>query len=220
MSESLGISVQNDCYECMLIATNRTLDTGKPCYECTVLAQDQAKGYPTGPCHTCADKAMVEGSDYQAGKCATCLKNNEFRSDDKAYNLHEDDRLGEPGKCLTYNTSDEPSASDWVSSQTYVRTRDIKEKTPVFTEKWKDESMHLIELAVKFIDPDEPVVTRREFLPPIAQLIDGGVYEELWELDDYTQLQREKECQWCHILTPKIFNDCQSCDKPLENNLI
>jgi len=219
MSESLGISVQNDCYECMLIATNRTLDTNRPCYECTVLAQDQAKGYPTGPCHTCADKAMVQASDYQAGKCATCLKNDEFRSDNKAYNLHEQDRLGEGGACLTYDTSDEPSASEWVSSQTYVRTRGIKEKKPVFTEKWKDESMYLIELAVKFIDPDEPVVTRNEFLPPIAQLMDGGEYEELWELQDTRQRNREVECQWCHLLTPKQFNDCQDCDKPLELNV-
>jgi hypothetical protein len=183
MSESLGISVQNDCYECMVIARDAE-------------------------------------QDLPVGKCLSCEELAEARDDDRAYNLHESDRLGEPGKCLSYDTSDEPSASDWVSSQTYVRTRNIKEKKPVFTEKWKDESMHLIELAVKFIDPDEPVVTRREFLPPIAQLIDGGIYEELWELDDYTQLQREKECQWCHILTPKIFNDCQSCDKPLENNLI
>ena len=181
MNESLGISVQNECYECM------------------VIARDTAEGLPTGKCLSCEEMA-------------------EARADDKAWNLHEDDRLGE-GKCLTYDTSDEPSASDWVSSQTHVRTRGIKEKKPVFTEKWKDESMHLIELAVKFIDTDEPV-TRSEFLPPIAQLMDGGVYEELWELEDFTQRQREKECQWCHILTPKIFNDCQSCDKPLENNLI
>lgn len=219
MSESLGISVQNDCYECMLIATNRALNGTKPCYECKVLAQDKAKGYPTGPCHSCADNAMLQASGYEAGKCATCLKNDEFRSDDTAWNLREDDRLGE-GKCLTYDTSDEPSASDWVSSQTYIRSRGLKEKKPVFTEKWgEDNPFKLIELAVKFIDTDEPV-TRSEFLPPIAQLIDGGVYEELWELEDYTQRQRERECQWCHILTPKVFNDCQSCDKPLENNLI
>jgi len=59
-----------------------------------------------------------------------------------------------------------------------------------------------------------------EFKHPTVKLQDGGVYEELWELEDYTQLSRERECQWCHILTPKLFNDCQSCDKPLENNLI
>lgn len=181
MSESLGISVMNECYECM------------------VIARDSEQDLPVGKCLSCAELA-------------------EARDDDKAWNLHEDDRLGE-GKCLTYDTSDEPSASEWVSSQTYVRTRGIKEKKPVFTEKWKEESMELIELAVKFIDPDEPVMTRHEFLPPIAQLMDGGEYEELWELQDTRQRNREVECQWCHILTPKVFNDCQSCDLPLESNV-
>ena len=215
MSESLGISVQNECYECMLIATNRALASTKPCYECTVLTQDHAKGYPVGACHTCADNAMVQASDYEAGKCATCLKNDEFKSDDKAWNLHEDDRLGE-GKCLTYDTSDEPSASDWVSSETYIKPKGMRAQ---MIEKWKEESMELIELAVKFIDPDEPIMTRKEFLPPIAQLMDGGEYEELWELQDTRQRAREVECQWCHILTPKVFNDCQSCDLPLESNV-
>lgn len=58
-----------------------------------------------------------------------------------------------------------------------------------------------------------------EYKLPIVQLQDGGVYEELWELDDERQRARETECQWCHILTPKAFNDCQSCDKPLELNV-
>ncbi len=178
MSESLGITVQNECYECM------------------VIARDTAEGLPTGKCLSCEEMA-------------------EARADDKAWNLHEEDRLGE-GKCLTYDTSDEPSASDWVSSQTYVKPREWKTK---MIEKWgEDNPFQLIELAVKFIDTDEPV-TRSEFLPPIAQLMDGGVYEQLWELEDYTQRQRERECQWCHILTPKAFNDCQSCDKPLESNV-
>jgi hypothetical protein len=152
--------------------------------------------------------------DLPVGKCQTCLDDAEARADDKAWNLHEEDRLGE-GKCLTYDTSDAPSASEWVASETYVKPQEWRVK---MTEEWS-ERCQLIELAVKFIDTDEPV-TRSEFLPPIAQLLDGGVYEQLWELDDFAQSQREKECQWCHILTPKIFNDCQSCDKPLENNLI
>ena len=58
-----------------------------------------------------------------------------------------------------------------------------------------------------------------EFKTPTVSLQDGGVYEELWELEDMTQRARETECQWCHILTPKMFNDCQSCDKPLESNV-
>jgi hypothetical protein len=147
MSESLGISVQNECYECM------------------VIARDTAEHLPVGKCLSCEEMA-------------------EAKTDDKAWNLHEDDRLGE-GKCLTYDTSDEPSAHDWVSSETY----------------------------------NERNVIRLEFLPPIVQIADGGEYEELWELQDTRQRAREVECQWCHILTPKVFNDCQSCDLPLESNV-
>lgn len=58
-----------------------------------------------------------------------------------------------------------------------------------------------------------------EFKSPIVMLQDGGTYEELWELDDMRQRSRETECQWCHLLTPKAFNDCQACDKPLELNV-
>jgi hypothetical protein len=84
-------------------------------------------------------------------------------------------------------------------------------------EKWSDDCK-LEMLTVEFIEQDEDEI-RHEFLPPIAQLQDGGVYEELWELEDERQRAREVECNWCHILTPKIFNDCQSCDKPLELNV-
>lgn len=180
MTESLGITVHNTCYECM------------------VIERDKQEG-------------------FTVGKCQTCLDTDEARADDKAHNLHEEDRLPESGKVMSYDTSDEPSASDWVTSQTYVRERGWIVK---FTEIWdEDNPFKLVELSVKFLETDEPLI-RHEFLPPIAQLMDGGVHEELWELEDYTQAKRERECQWCHILTPKVFNDCQSCDKPLENNLI
>jgi len=214
MNESIGITVQNTCYECMVIQRDQGLDRSKPCYECSVLAQDKAKGYPVGYCQTCADNAMLEATNYQAGKCATCLKNDEFQADDNAWNLHEDDRLGE-GHCLSMDTSDAPSASEWVASETYIKPTKWRAQ---MIEKWKDESMHLIELAVKFIDTDEPI-TRSEFLPPIAQLMDGGVYEEYWELDDQRQRAREVQCHWCNLLTPKAFNDCQACDRPLELNV-
>lgn len=59
-----------------------------------------------------------------------------------------------------------------------------------------------------------------EFKLPIVMLQDGGEYEELWELDDERQRARETECKWCHLLTPKQFNDCQACDKPLEHNVV
>jgi hypothetical protein len=176
MNESVGISVQNTCYECM------------------VIARDTLEGFLPMQCQTCVDEA-------------------EARSDDKAWNLHENDRLGE-GHCLSIDTSDAPSASDWVASVTYIKPPTRRAQ---MIERW-DDNMKLIELAVKFIDTDEPV-TRSEFLPPIAQLIDGGVYEEYWELEDQRQRAREVQCHWCNLLTPKAFNDCQACDKPLELNV-
>jgi len=171
----------------------------------------------TNTCYECQVIAMSVEAGHPEGKCFTCQEQQEARDDQKAWDLHEEDRLGE-GPGLTTSHADEPSASDWVSSKT-ISTHQRSFKTRMI-ERWSDENpFHLEELRVEFIDNDE-VEERSEFLPPIAQLIDGGVYEELWELQDYTQRQRERECQWCHILTPKIFNDCQSCDKPLENNLI
>jgi len=153
-------------------------------------------------------------NDEQDYSCINCYETKEGKSDKNAWDLHEDDRLGE-GLALTYNQDDNPTASDWVSSETIVSQA---RRTAVFTERWSDDCK-LITLAVEFIDKDDPWLLRREYIPPIVQLQDGGEYEELWELDDERQRARETECRWCHLLTPKQFNDCQACDKPLENNL-
>ena len=63
-----------------------------------------------------------------------------------------------------------------------------------------------------------------EFLEPSHKLVDGldeqtVMHLSLSELDDETQRKREVECPWCHLLTPKQFNDCQDCDRPLELNV-
>jgi hypothetical protein len=64
-----------------------------------------------------------------------------------------------------------------------------------------------------------------EFMPPIVHLEDGMNEElamhlgALWELDDSRQRAREIECNWCHILTQKLYNDCQLCDTPLEHHV-
>ena len=58
-----------------------------------------------------------------------------------------------------------------------------------------------------------------EYKLPTVFLQDGGEYEELWELDDERQRAREVQCPWCNLLTPKLFNDCQDCDRPLEGNV-
>ena len=60
---------------------------------------------------------------------------------------------------------------------------------------------------------------REEYKLPTVFLQDGGEVDNLWELEDETQRRRETECQWCHIMTPRMYNDCQSCDKPLESNV-
>ena len=178
MTESLGITVQNTCYECM------------------VIERDMQAGFPPS-------------------KCQTCIEDTEAKADDNAWSLREQERLAEDD-VLSLNTDDAPSASEWVASETYIKPREWKVK---MIEKWdEDNPFHLVELAVKFIETDEPLI-RNEFLPPIAQLQDGGVYEELWELDDLRQRAREIQCQWCNLLTPKAFNDCQACDKPLELNV-
>ena len=87
-------------------------------------------------------------------------------------------------------------------------------------ENW-DDNCHLIELSVKFLDNDEEHTIRYEFLPPIAQLQDGGELDNLYELEDYAQAKREVLCPWCHIFTPRIYNDCQNttCLLPLESNV-
>jgi hypothetical protein len=195
MSESIanGISITNSCYECQVIALS------------------------------------VEAG-HQEGKCFTCQEQEEARADDNAWNLHEDDRLGE-GPGLSVDTSDAPSASEWVASQTVDRESlylisleiiktdtgtyiDAEGNTREYNENW-----YHIEERVVVTKREEDYIIRQEFLPPIAQLQDGGVYEELWELDDMRQREREVQCQWCNLLTPKAFNDCTSCDKPLEHNV-
>lgn len=54
-----------------------------------------------------------------------------------------------------------------------------------------------------------------EYKGPTVSLQDGGVLDNLWELDDLTQSKREIVCGSCHITTPKHLPTCQSCDKPV-----
>lgn len=168
-AQSLGISITNQCYDCMLI--------------------DEI--------------------------CGNCQELADARATDIAHQIVDEGNMQYKG--IWSRTDDQPSGHDWVASQTVIKPQ---EWTAKFTEKWDDDNpFKLIELSVQFVDTDEPILIRNEYLPPIVQLQDGGVYEELWELEDYTQRQREVECKWCHLLTPKMFNDCQDCDKPLEHNI-
>ena len=65
-----------------------------------------------------------------------------------------------------------------------------------------------------------------EYLEPTVKLQDGLDLDlaiglgSVETLDEYAQSKREQVCHWCNLLTPKMYNDCQACDKPLEHNLI
>lgn len=177
MSESLGITITNQCYECM------------------VIERDRLAGFQGG------------------SMCQACAETKEGRDDSIAHDLVDE---GSGQYKHPMHRVDEPSGHDWTSSEIFYGAQRWQAK---MSEEW-DDNCKLVKLAVEFVDKDDPWLVRKEFTPPIAQLMDGGTHEELWELDDYTQRQRETECRWCHLLTPKVFNDCQACDKPLENNLI
>ena len=146
MSESLGISITNQCYDCMQLDTM--------CDNCQDLADARAAEI--------AHELVDEG-------------NNQYRR---------------PWLLIT-----EPSGHDWTSSTTVSR---------VILDDEGNKIDHIM---------------REEYKLPIVMLQDGGTYEELWELDDMRQRSREVQCHWCNLLTPKHLNDCQACDKPLENNV-
>ena len=123
--------------------------------------------------------------------CVDCQDLRDSRATNIAHDLVDEnsDQYERP-----MHRVDSPSAHEWVGATTRVEPY-----FSIYTLKMED--------------------TREEYTPPIVQLVDGGVLDNLWELDDYTQYMRETQCQWCNLLTPKMFNDCQVCDKPLENNL-
>lgn len=124
--------------------------------------------------------------------CQECQDGKDAQLTDRAWELVDEGNL-QYKLTLSYNVK-EPSGHDWVSPTTA--------------------------LVKPAIMPDGTIkYEREEYIPPIVNLMDGGVLDNLWELDDQIQRAREVECQWCHILTPKVFNDCQSCDGALEHNV-
>lgn len=151
--------------------------------------------------------------EEQIDKCMKCYEDKEGKDATITHEIVDEGSM--QYKSIWSRTDDQPSGHDWIASQTVIKPQPWVAK---MFEEWS-EDCHLIKLAIQFIDTDEPILIRNEYLPPIVQLQDGGVYEELWELEDYTQRQREVECKWCHLLTPRMFNDCQDCDKPLEHNI-
>ena len=126
-------------------------------------------------------------------KCDECLEVSEARVSDLAHELVDEGSMQYPRLWLINRP--QPSGHDWTESETvsYIQ----RDKNGEITS----------------------ITYRHEFTDPIVQITDGGELDNLWELDDETQLARETVCQWCHILTPKLYNDCQSCDLPLESNV-
>ena len=123
--------------------------------------------------------------------CVDCVEEADARLTDKAYALVDEGNLQYKRQWMI---TTEPSGHDWISPIVRVE--------PYFvfaTQTWED--------------------TRAEYKEPTVSLQDGGVYEELWELEDMRQRARETECPWCHIMTPKVFPDCQACDETLESNV-
>jgi len=127
----------------------------------------------------------------QDSVCLNCEESKEAHDSAVAHQLVDE---GNMQYKRNWMLTTEPSGHDWVASTTRVE--------PYFvyaTQTWED--------------------TREEYKLPVVLLQDGGVYEELWELDDMRQRSREIECPWCHLLTRKDMNDCQDCDRPLELNV-
>jgi hypothetical protein len=123
--------------------------------------------------------------------CTDCVELADAKLTDKAYELVDEGNLQYKHQWLL---NSQPSGHDWVGP-----------------------NVRLVRPATL---PDGTVVDERyEYLQPIVFIADGGEVDNLWELEDATQRARETECQWCHILTPKLYNDCQSCDLPLESNV-
>ena len=123
--------------------------------------------------------------------CTDCVDEADAKLTDKAYELVDEGNVQYKHQWLL---TTEPSGHDWTESVTYLQRPAIL--------------------------PDGTIqLYRYEYLQPVTNLTDGGELDNLWELDDLTQRERETVCHWCHLLTPKQFNDCQACDKPLEYNV-
>ena len=160
--------------------------------------------------------------------CTDCVDQADARLTDKAYALVDE---GNMQYRRNWSRADEqPSASDWVSSETvsreskYMITLElITIKTGTYTDsqgytRQYNENWYHMEEKVIVTRRDTNWLIRKEYTEPIVQLIDGGVVDNLWELDDLTQYNREVVCPSCHLTTPKILRTCQTCDKSIVRN--
>lgn len=128
----------------------------------------------------------------QGTLCVECVETADARLTDRVYEAASEGNLMYKAQWLR---KDEPSGHDWVSSTTVSRT---------ILDDDGNEIDHIM---------------REEFRLPIVLLQDGGELNNIWSLEDYTQSRREVICHMCNLTTPKMFNQCQSCDAPLEHNV-
>lgn len=128
----------------------------------------------------------------QESLCVDCVEAADARLTDLAYEAASEGNLMYKAQWLVQT---EPSGHDWVGSTTVSRT---------ILDDDGNEIDHIM---------------REEFKLPIVLLQDGGELDNIWSLDDYTQSRREVVCHMCHLTTPKMFNQCQSCDAELEVNV-
>jgi len=124
--------------------------------------------------------------------CLNCEEGKEARDSAVAHQLVDEGNMQYVRQMSWLREA--PGGHDWTSATTVSRT-------------------------VLNDDGEEEYIMREEYKLPVVLVQDGGVYEELWELDDMRQRSREVECPWCHLLTRKDMNDCQDCDRPLELNV-
>lgn len=130
-------------------------------------------------------------------RCAICQDEMDANDTARAWEIVDEGNM-QYTFTLSHVQSD-PSGHDWVSSVNYLQKPAV-----------------LMDGSLQYF--------RYEYAPTSVK-IDDGLDEltilrlNLDELDDETQRSREVECPWCHLMTPKQFNDCQDCDKPLELNV-
>jgi hypothetical protein len=161
--------------------------------------------------------------------CLNCTEGKEARDSAVAHQLVDEGNMQYKRNWL--RNDDQWSASDWVASETAdrkskyiitIETIKVDKGTYIDSEgetREYNENWYHMEERVVVTKRETDWLIRSEFTKPTVTLQDGGVYEELWELDDERQYAREVQCPWCFILTPKLFNDCQSCDGILEHNV-
>jgi hypothetical protein len=125
--------------------------------------------------------------------CSNCEESKEARDSAIAHQLVDEGNMQYKRNWMRPN--EDVSGHDWISSSTVSRT--------------------ILDDEGNEID----YIMREEYKLPVVLLQDGGVYEELWELDDMRQRNRETQCPWCNIMTRKDMNDCQDCERPLESNV-